>query len=214
MSTLKKILISIGILLVLVGLVIGGLFIFTKKEAPEETTPDSNTVNAPLTVDKTKDLGACTLLDKGSLKKTLGTVATDLQGPDNVGLVKTGAGSTYLLQTCVYAFKTGGTIDNSFNISNGFSIEVAELADQTQANTLRKGYKDDGAMTVTALGDQAFYQVIVIDNPQAQLNTFSLTVFKGAKYYAYSITQPKDATTFTAQTAQQALETIAKSVSY
>lgn len=214
MTILKKILIGVGILLVVAGLVVAGLFIFTKKDAPTKSTPETSTTNDPLAVDTSKDLKACMLFEKDALKKTLGAVANDLQGPDDLGLVKTGADSTYHIHTCVYAFKSGGTIDNSFNISNGFSVEVAELDDQAQADTLRRAYKDDGAATVPALGDQAFYQAITINNPQAQLNKFTLTVFSEAKYYAYTITQPKDATTFTAQTAQQTLSTIAETAGY
>jgi hypothetical protein len=121
-------------------------------------------------------------------------------------------------QACVYSFVTGGTIENSFNANNGFSTEIHVFIDQAALDE-RQAVKSEGQVTVAGIGDSANFvrSVVSIASPDAeptdQTNSV-LTVYSGLKSYTYTISQPAVSSTFTEQTAQSALTTLAQRVSH
>jgi hypothetical protein len=123
---IKKLLIGLGIILLTAGAVFGTLYILQQQPQPptEESIPSTATV-----YDTSKDYGACTMIEAATIKRALSETAKDLQSPVNMGIVSNkavGDGVEDLVsdsQFCVFAFVSGGTIDNGYNANNGLSVE-------------------------------------------------------------------------------------------
>jgi len=200
------IIISAAAVIVIAGLVVVGLLVFGKKS--DTTTKDTKPV---LVADTSKDFGACTLLTKEKLKSALGSPASKLQGPDNMGLGRVSGNASSNVkgdqsQRCIYSFVSGGTIDNAFNADNGFAVEVYVHKDQASV-TAYQAIKNPIAVEVTGIGDAAEY--LSSNTADEKLIRSTLVVFVGLRHYSFTISQPADAATFTSETAKAALETIA-----
>jgi hypothetical protein len=107
---------------------------------------------------------------------------------------------------------TGGTIENSFNIANGFSIDVLAYSDQAAQDDDQTTVSAlEGAITVSNLGDSALFRTITGEGQTRERHV--LMVFKDMKSYSFTISQPIDAVTFDGAEAQAMLGTIAESAS-
>jgi hypothetical protein len=208
--TKKVIIISILAVVVVAAAVVGGLVLLksfkSSTDATVAVTPPS------LVADTSKDFGACSIVDKSSIKSVLSTPAADLQGPDNVGRGLVGNGDES--QTCVYAFIPGGTIDNGFTINNSFNIEVYVFGSDAIKQSALQLISDD-LTEVPSLGERATYAVYIdaADVPDAKIQ-YSLIVYSGLKRYTFTINEPRDAPLYSSETASAALKTIARSVTY
>jgi hypothetical protein len=114
---------SIAALLLIGGGTVGVLLLFKGSNSPakEETAFDGSGPADPdyvFTPDLSKDYGACTILQKNTIKLALGTVADNLDGPNNVGRVQVAKGDDS--QVCSYGF-TKSTAENTLNIDNGLT---------------------------------------------------------------------------------------------
>jgi hypothetical protein len=206
----KAVLISIIVVLIIAGVVVGGLYLFMYK--PGDAAYDPTGPAKPgtvLTVDTSKDFNATTLLSKDAVKSALGTAAVNLEGPNNLGLVNAGNGGES--QTAVYSFIPGGTIDNSFNVTNAFTFEVFQHKDKASVDSILAA-KADTSVDVTGLGDSAWF--IENNTVEAPTTSYNLIVVSGTKQYTFRISQPSDAVTFTSASAQTALTTIASQLTY
>ena len=206
----KAIIISIIAVLIVAGIVVGGLYLFKYK--PGDAAYDPTGPAKPgtvLTADTSKDFNATTLLSKDTVKSALGTAAANLEGPNNLGFVHAKDGGES--QTAVYPFVSGGTIDNSYNVTNAFSFEVYQHTDKASVDALI-AVKPSTAVDITSLGDKAWF----IENKTAGAPTtsYSLLVVSGTKHYTFRISQPANAATFTLDSAKSALTTIASSLTY
>jgi hypothetical protein len=202
----KVIIISIIGVVVIAGLAVAALVYF-RQSSYDPTGQAAN--DLPLTADLSKDFGACTMIEKSLISDTLGV--DSLQGPDNIGLVhqKNDIDS----QQCVYSFVDGGNIENSFNASNGFSIQVQKHANQASVDdSAAMLVADDASITVAGIGDQAAFVVRSGEGSAFTKNT--LSVFSGSTRYDFAISQPTDVVTFIASDAQAKLELLARSFNY
>jgi len=212
----KILLISIPSIIAVIAVTIGILYVL---RPPADTTPEgqTDTNTAPIyVVDTSKDYGACTYLDKSVIKEVLGEPASELQGPDNVGragrvqTIEGGPEPTVTMdsQTCVYGFISGGTIENGFNVNNGFSVIASQPAEQKDYDQLIANYNDDVMFEkIEGLGEAAFYRANI--GEQYDLASFELVVLDSLMAHTYTINQPADAVSFTAESAKTALRTIA-----
>lgn len=212
--TLKWILIGAGALVVSAALAFAILLLFVK-EKPNVST-------ATLKTDTSKDFGACNLVEKSLIKSILGAPAKNLQGPDNMGLVYLSGNNQ--TQKCVYSFTDGGTMDNSFHASNGFSIEIYIHPNQADSDSTNKLYSDAKKEQVASLGDAAYFDVTSrtttkdgsasdgISQKDTIKNTiYTLTVFSGIRHYDFTVSQPTTDESFDHDKALDALKKIAES---
>ena len=204
----KVIIFSVIGIIVIALVVVGTLFIFKKPVAKVATVTKTPTV-VKTSVDTSKDYGACTLLVKSDIRAAIGSLAANLQGPDNLGRVFIGNGDQS--QICIYGFVTGGTLDNSFNIANGFSDEVYIHKDQASVDAAKQA-KIDGIQPVVHIGDSATYYTTT--DTTFKKTSYVLTVYSKLKHYTYMISVPSTDKTLTSATAEASLKTIAASVTY
>lgn len=195
---MKKQYVIAGIVVLIV--LAGGVFVFTQKK----DTPKSDSATTAVAEDnsqdsdKKDDLGACTMVDKSTIKSSLGSAADKLGGPQDTGVTSLGDGDKG--QTCVYPFAEGGSVSNSFY------IDVASYASQETFDDVTQ-YSSDG--TTVDVGDVAYFRVS--EPITSKSKEFTLSVQKDKKVILFVISQPADALTFTSDTAQSALTQIAKS---
>jgi hypothetical protein len=207
----KVIIISAISIIVIAGVAIAALLLLRPQTVVIVKT-NSDSMSPDLAV----DYGACSLLEKDFIKLTLGSTADNLQGPDDMGRIYLKNGDQS--QPCIYSFIVGGTMENSFNASNGFSVEVYKFKDQASLDT-RLAVKNDSEIVVTGIGESANFvnSASTVASPDAEPTDYTkntLTVYAGLKSYTYSISEPTKSATFTTQTAQTALTTLAQRVSY
>jgi len=212
---LKKILISLGIIVVATGLTVGILYIVKQNntEAPaDEPTTDK------VVLDLSKDYGACSMLDETAIKNSLGDVAANLQGPQNMGIVgdvQRGEGTEDLKsdsQMCVFAFANGGTLENGYNSDNALLVQKTKYTNENgPASQIEQIKKDPTASAVEGLGDSAFYTPNSVAQGPNAVFSFELVVFTGNERTSYMIRQPADKATFTDETAKTALLSLEKS---
>lgn len=211
---IKKILIALGIIIVAAGIALG-IFYFIK---PVQLTPAAkNATSEKLVLDHSKDYGACTLLSVSSIKASLGTAAKDLQNPQNMGVTIDkyfGDGVQDIVsdsQTCIYAFVAGGTLDNSYNKVNSFSVGKTVFTNNDGPKALISQMKSSSTnVEISTLGDAAFYSADTTTQGPGATYSFNLQVFKDKTSTTYMIIQPAKTATFTAETAKTALLALAK----
>lgn len=161
--------------------------------------------------DTSKDFGACKLIPKQTIKDTLGVPATELQGPDDLGLIHIKGGDDS--QLCVYAFVSGGTFKNNFNSENSFTVEVYQHVDQASLDATKSTKLGGVASTpIAGIGDKA--EFVSVTDTSLKRQQSILRVFSKLKHYKYTITQPTTTITVTPKVAQANLTTLATSVSY
>lgn len=211
---IKKILIGAGAVVFTAGATFGVLYFLKQAEpapAQIDTTPR-------LVLDYSKDYGACNLLETSFIKTTLGEPAKNLQDPEDVGIVSNkaiGEGVEELesdSQRCVYAFEPGGNLENSFNASNGLTIERIVYSNDSGPKTLIEQVKaNPEAIAIEGLGDAAFYNATPNASGPNASYSFRLETFTDKTSVRYIIRQPVDTATFTTESAQEALTQLAKS---
>lgn len=194
----KKIILIIGIILIV--LIVGGVLIFINNNKSSNVSVNQSTNNTKTnnTIKDTdeEDLGLCNIVSISTIKSELGAAASNLLGPNNTGVTSLGDGDKG--QTCVYPFKDGASVSNSFY------IDLASYALQKTFDDVTQ-YSSDG-ITVNA-GDVAYFTV---SEPITSKSTeFTLKVQKDKKVYLFVISQPTDTITFTNDSAQTALTNIA-----
>jgi len=209
----KKILIAVGILVVSTGLTVGILY-FLKQG---QTGSDQQQDNTKTVLDHSKDYSACTMLEFATIKSTLGEGATNLQQAENMGIVgnkAVGDGVEDLVsdsQLCIYAFATGGTLENGYNSGNAFIIEKIIYINEGGPQALINQIETESiAVAVDGVGDKAFYNAADAATGPDATDSFKLEVFKDNTSIKYMIRVPADSTAFTAKTAETALVTLAK----
>lgn len=206
---IKKVLISIGIIIVIAGITVGVLS-FIKH--PLKTPATQTLVSKKLVLDHSKDYGACTLIDISTIKTNLGDAVTSLQAPVDAGItsdryfgdsVKDVTSDT---QTCVYAFAAGGSTDEALIGINGLTIKQTKFTNTEGPNAVIKQMKQNPTATsISELGDAAFYtEDTQAKGPNATFS-FTLIVFKNKESTSYSIIQLASTSIFTPERAKTAL---------
>jgi len=217
---LKKVLISLGIILVASGLMVGILFAI-KQAQPQPETEESSEVEADPTktvADLSKDYGACTLLTVEFIKTTLGDSAKDLQEPQNMGIVNennVGPGVEGIVSdshTCAYPFVLGGAIEDGFNNGNGLNVQVTMYQSSDDAIAMSTQIRESGmAESIDGLGDAAFYTYSDDERGLSEpTNTFKLQVFKDQKLTSLTLRQPTETSAFNAETGRDVLVKLAE----
>lgn len=201
----KIIILGIALVVVVSTATYGLLLIIHPFQQP--TPPISEEV-IKLSADGSRDYGACTFFDKNVIKSAIGEVASNLQGPDTVGLALLANGDQ--VQVCAYSFIEGGTADNQFNVADGFSIE-AFIHKDAESQSAYSALHDTGAEIISGIGDKATYISETFTDGHV---TYRLVVYTGLRHYAFVINQPVDLKKFTEDSAKQMLVTIAKSAKY
>lgn len=215
MTMRKKILISLAALVVIATLVFGALVITQMIRSPNEEAAPANTVAGP---DLSKDYNACDLFDKATIKAALGSAIDTIQDPQNNGIVdgkKVGDGMENLVfdsQICVYGFVPGGSFENGSNSTNGLTVMVTEYTNETGPATFITAIREEPLIEeITDLDGDAFYNANTVATGPGAMYNFKLQVFKGKTLYEYTIRQPADTASFTAESAKIALVTLARS---
>ena len=114
-------------------------------------------------------------------------------------------------QICVYAFEPGGTIENGFNAGNGLTIQRIIYTNDGGPSALIEQIRSSGVTTeIEGLGDVAFYSSNTASQGPDTSYTFKVQVFEGSELTAYTLRQPSDSATFTAESGRTALTTLAK----
>lgn len=211
----KKILISIGAVAIVAGAAFGALYFITQSQRTSDgdTNKESNTI----ILDHSKDYGACDMLDSSSIKTALGDVAVNLQKPENMGIVgneAVGSGVEDLVsdsQICVYPFEPGGTLENGFNSGNALIVEQIVFSNESGPKSLIKQIQSAGLATaVEGIGDAAFYSANDASQGPGAIYSFKLEVFIDKKSTGYTIYQPAESASLTAESAKVALESLAR----
>lgn len=202
----KKIIILGIALVVVVSTATYGILLLVRPF--QQPTPKISKEVTKLSADGSRDYGACTLLDKNIIKSTIGKVASNLQGPDTVGLALLSNGDQ--VQVCAYSFIEGGTTENQFNVADGFSLEVFIHKD-AKSQSAYSALHDTGAEIISGIGDKATYTSETFTDGHV---SYRLVVYTGLRHYAFVINQPADLKKFTKDSAKQMLVTIAKSANY
>lgn len=201
----KLILISFAVVIGIAGLAVGVLLITGPKDPLPVTQQESE---IKLSADGSRDYGACTFISKDLVKSTIGEPAAKLQGPDTVGLALLANGDQ--VQVCAYSFIEGGTLENQFNVADGFSVEVFIHKD-VESLTAYSTLHDPGAEIVSGVGDKATYKSETFTDGRV---SYRLIVYSNLKHYTFVINQPVDLKKFTKDGARAMLTTIAKSANY
>lgn len=214
---IKKIIISVIIAIAAAGITFGALYyIKSTQTTPVENTPDAAT-SKKLVFDLSKDYGACTLLDAASIKTALGSIADNLQAPINAGITPDsyfGDGVEEIVsdsQTCTYAFAPGSKTDETLSAANGFIVRQTVYTNTDGPKALIEQVSQNPiAIAVESLGDAAFYMPDTSAEGPDATESFTLLVFNKNKSTTYSIIQPSEGSTLTADSAKTALLTLAK----
>jgi hypothetical protein len=208
----KKILITVGVIIVVAGAVAGSLYLWQRAQAPKDTPKQTETV-----LDHSKDYSACKLLDTAAIKTALGEAAKDLQDPQDMGIVQNkavGEGVDDLVsdsQYCVYAFKTGGTLENGYNSGEALIIErIVYTNDGGPKSLIKQVAENDVTSPVEGIGDAAFYSANSVAKGPGATYSFRLQVFIDKTSIRYMIRQPAESASFTDETAKTALIQLAK----
>ena len=206
---IKKVLISIGIIIVIAGMTVGALS-FIKH--PLTTPATQNLVSKKLVLDQSKDYGACTLIDISTIKTLLGDAVTSLQAPVDAGITSDryfGDGVkdvTSDTQTCVYAFAPGGSTDKVLSGINALTIKQTKFTNKEGPNAVIMQMKQNPTATsISALGDAAFYTEDTQAKGPNATSSFTLIVFKDKESTSYSIIQLASTSIFTPERAKTAL---------
>jgi hypothetical protein len=210
---IKKILIGAGIVIVAAGAALGVLY-FIQKSQPTTTTPEEQPPEVVL--DFSKDYGACSSLDVSTVKTALGDAAVNLQPPENIGIVGNQVigedveNTSSDAQICVYAFEPGGTLENGFNSGNALMVQVTKYANEPDLQTIVNQIEsDEFSIAVDGLGDSAFYNAPPIPQGPDTSYILKLSVFTAKTLTEYSINQPTELATFTAESGKAALVQLA-----
>lgn len=213
---LKRILISFGVVLGIMAVTVGILYAVQQLNAP---VADDGSQPA-LVLDFSKDYQACTSLSEDTIASTLGEVADSLQPAKNTGITEeqpVGEGAENIIadsQTCVYAFEAGGSAENGFNANNALIIQKTKYTTQDGADEAKAQIElDPTAEKIESLQDVAYYTAVTnAEGPDASY-TFDLQVFSGTDRTVYSIRQPAETATFTAETGRAVLTDLANEAS-
>lgn len=206
--------IAVGALIITSG-VIGAVLSINRQVAPEVAVApapqdsDPTKQEAETTPDLSVDLGACTVVDFATIQSALGNVVTTIQPAINRGVGRDQFDGQS--QSCIYGFTTEDTTNDRLTIT------VAQFASESIKGDAVAGYKDIAA-SVASIGEQAYF-LITTDKTTVEGNPYpvdrrmyELSFFDGLKLYTFTITQPAADDALTAQTAQAALEVIARSI--
>jgi hypothetical protein len=210
---LKKIFISAGIVIVIMGITVGAIYVIQQRPFGS----NQGNTDGELVLDLSKDYGACDMLDTSSIQSALGQPADTIQPAKNTGITPlepTGEDTGDVvadLQTCVYAFEAGGDVDNGFNANNGLTVEKTLYTNKAGADAIIAQIQlDPGAVEVETLSDAAFFLSSTDVNGPDAVYSFDLHVFSNTEHTTYSIRQPADNATFTAETARTALVSLSE----
>lgn len=209
----KKIIIITSVVIVAAALIVGGILLYQRLGQPPE--PYKNAEGHLITIDTSKNFGACRLLDKHVIKSALGEPANNLQEPIDRGLVRIGSASGPGVkgdeaQLCTYSFESNNSAENDYGIGNSFSVEIYVHTDQASMDAALAA-PIENEVPVDGLGQRAYFVT------RAGLTSVShrLTVFSNdLKHYTYIINQPSNGQTYDGQAAIIALDKIAESVGY
>ena len=206
MSTSKKILLAVGITIFAAAATFGVIFLINKLLSDGNT---NNPNNQQSVLDLSNDYGACTMFSVEDVKASLGSAVSDVQAPENMGIVGNTEESDS--QICVYAFEPGGTIENGFHSNNGLVIKKTIYANNEDFKTELEEVRQDPTLTeINDLGESAFYSAVTSSRGPSATHQFMLLVFKNDTYNSYKISQPAESASFTPQSAQQALTSLAR----
>ncbi len=209
MKTSIKILLSIGIVIVAAGAVVGLLYWLKPTTPPAGDSGNNDTSWRPNT---SQDYGACSLVSKPDIEAALEGAVDTVYGPDNLGYFErkgytaTGAIS-FDSQSCIYPFAPGASVDNVFQQYNGLIVTVNRFKSQADAS-LAAGEETSDA-SLASLGQHAAYTASQTGDGAV---SFKLSVLDGMTQYQYEIKQPADSITLADAAAKAALITIAQSV--
>lgn len=211
----KKILISLGAVIIVAGVAFGVLLALGGGNTNEQAGPVS-TVD-PGQVDTSKDYGACELLTTATIKRTLGEPAAQLQDPGNLGRVYIGSQFGEQLagdesQSCVYSFIEGGTFENGFNGQHGLTVEVyVHGTPESREAFVAAIATEPGVKVGTLDGDDTFFISSEVIEPAG--TRYSFTRVADQTHYRLSIAEPVGSETFSAVSAKEALTTLARELS-
>lgn len=213
---LKKILISLGAVVLVTVATVGILYAVQQNTAIEVEPTDTQ---SNVSIDLSKDYQACTTISFDALQNALGATGDSLQEPQNAGITgeqRVGEGVDDVVadsQTCVYAFTGGGTVENGFNAGNAFVIQKTLYTNATGTSAvIAQTAQDPTLEVINGIGDAAFYSSSdQAEGPDATY-VFDLLLFREKERISLTIRQPADEATFTAESARSALLSIAQEI--
>lgn len=196
----------VGVLIIAAG-VVGAITVLNKQhdaQKAEETAKnwdaDPTKQEAQTTPDLSVDLGACTVVSAETIANSLKPPVTEVRDAENRGFGYEMNGDRS--QSCVFAFSAAD------NLMNRFTLTVTEFKDDTNkknAVTELANYT-----MVSGIGEKAGYQAASDEN--LKQDSYILIFIKDMKQYTLGILQPSEGDVFAKDTAQTALEKIAKSI--
>ena len=213
----KLVIISIAAVIVVAAIVTTVLFLTMHRAvAPSVTTAsksdpakaDPSKQEAQTTPDLSKDLGACTAVTKATVVTALGTKVKTVGDADNRGYAGSSAKGDAGSQTCVFALSSANTLNNRY------STTVTQFSTTDSQKVSEEAYV---AMTkLDGIGTSAYFEAVdtTASAGTTALHAYNVYIFSGSKLYTLTLTQPTDLDAFTSTTAQAALTTIAKSITF
>lgn len=149
--------------------------------------------------------GICTLLSKQSIASAIGDKA-HVYNPQLAGPVTLPGGDA--TDVCVFPFQKNATAENSYIIEDSFNFEVYTHASEQTKQAYISTYAPD-TKTIDGLGERATYAPIIFSDGAIH---HELVIYSGLKHYTLRINQPKGAVAFSEESAQKALEAIARTL--
>lgn len=167
----------------------------TKKDDPSIIVPDLS-----------RDYGACQLLNKDTIKTSLGDIASDLKDGDNSGRLFYSEGVE--AQYCSYDLASTPTAGN-------FKVEVSVYKNSSDAEEIKTLLADDTEKESIALtNDTGFYWSYSdkADQSSPDVQHFVVTWFSDEKQYTLSINQPVEEATIDDTQAKEYLTALANAI--
>lgn len=202
MKLVHKTLIAAGVVIIAAGATIG-IFYFLSQTKQNNKQDDQSSV-----LDLSKDYGACSDLSLEDIKTTLGNYASNVQAGENMGIVGDTKDSDS--QICVYAFEPGATLEDGFNSNSSLIIRKTKYTSDDYQVAYEQISQDPTLTDIGNLGTSAFYSSNTKAKGPDTTHKFVLYVFKDQAQTSYTISQPSDAATFDAESAQAVLESLAR----
>lgn len=212
MSNGKKIILSVVGLVLVAAIVVGVLYLVkTLSPLGQDDTTSAEGSASSWRPDTSHDYGACTRVPKSTIESALQGKVASVYGPDNMGYF-VGKGFTkdgpvsYDMQSCIYPFAPGASVDNVYNQYDGLIVTVSHFRSQADADAVL-ALAREGDKGIGGIGQHAVYTSSASGEAG---KAFSLNVIDGMTQYQYEIKQSSGKITFTDDSAREALVTIAR----
>lgn len=114
------------------------------------------------------------------------------------------------VDVCVYPFSDDATVENNYRLDNSLSVEIYRHVDQASVQSFKET-RGASAKNITGLSKEATFKEVPFSDGSMR---YELFVYSDTIHYTFRIGQPKGSAAFNAASAENALTSLARSVSF